>query len=74
MGRFDSESDIEEILRSKDRVFVLFYEDWCPFCQRFLPVFDKFARGKRHKCARVALNDEHSLYEKYSVDVVPTVH
>jgi hypothetical protein len=35
MSKIDVEYDLEEALRSKGRVFVLFYASWCPFSQRF---------------------------------------
>ena len=64
---------LEDILTSKDNVFVLFYASWCPFSQSFLPVFNNFSHDKNHNCARVVIDDKASLWEKYSVDIVPTV-
>lgn len=65
--------DLKDILQSKDRIFVLFYASWCPFSQRFLPVFEKFAQGKTRSRARVVTDDKAKLCEEYSVEVVPTV-
>ena len=73
MSRVDVEYGLEDILKSKEKIFVLFYASWCPFSQRFLPVFDKFAQDKTRKCARAVTDDKASLCEKYSVEVVPTV-
>ena len=73
MSKVDVEYGLENILRSKDNMFVLFYASWCPFSQRFLPVFDSFSQEKTRKCARIVIDDKASLCEKYSVDVVPTV-
>jgi len=73
MSRVDVEYGLEEILTSKDNTFVLFYASWCPFSQRFLPVFDSFSRDRTRKCMRIVIDDKASLCEKYSVDVVPTV-
>jgi thioredoxin 1 len=69
----DVEEDLDEELKRKDRVFVLFYASWCPFSARFLPIFDKYSREKTRKCLRVKIDDKASLMEKYSVEVVPTV-
>jgi thioredoxin 1 len=66
------EFEIEGILKRKPRVFVLFYASWCPFSQRFLPIFAKYAEGS-HECLRVVIDDKPSLCEKYSVDFVPSV-
>ncbi|HXX87807.1 MAG TPA: protein disulfide isomerase family protein [Candidatus Acidoferrum sp.] len=73
MSKVDVEYGIKEILTSKDDVFVLFYASWCPFSQRFLPVFENFSKDKTRKCARVVIDDKASLCEKYSVEIVPTV-
>lgn len=73
MSKIDVEYDLDEALKSKSRVFVLFYASWCPFSQRFLPIFDEYARDNPENCLRVKIDDKAKLCEKYSVDVVPTV-
>jgi thiol-disulfide isomerase/thioredoxin len=73
MSRIDVEYKLEDVLKSKDKAIVLFYASWCPFSQRFLPVFEKFSQDKTRPCMRVVTDDKASLCEKYSVDVVPTV-
>jgi thioredoxin-like negative regulator of GroEL len=73
MSKVDVEYSLENILTSKDHVFVLFYASWCPFSQSFLPVFNNFSQDKTHRCARVVIDDKVSLCEKYSIDIVPTV-
>ena len=69
----DVEYGPDDILKAKDRVFVLFYASWCPFSQRFLPTFEKYAQSKEQSCLRDKIDDKASLCEKYSVEVVPTV-
>jgi len=73
MSKINVEYNLEEILAYGGNVFVLFYATWCPFSQRFLPVFEKFAQDKTRKCASVIIDDKASLCEKYSVEIVPTV-
>jgi thioredoxin 1 len=73
MSKVDDENSLEGLLKSEERVFVLFYASWCPFCQRFLPIFEKFSQDKTRKCASVVTDDKEDLCEKYSVEVVPTV-
>jgi thioredoxin-like negative regulator of GroEL len=73
MSRIDIEYGLEDVLKSKDRAVVLFYASWCPFSQKFLPIFDKYSKGKEQSCLRVKIDDKASLCEKYSIDVVPTV-
>jgi thioredoxin-like negative regulator of GroEL len=69
----DVEYDLDGILKSKDMAVVLFYASWCPFSQRFLPIFEKYAKNETQTCLRVKTDDKASICEKYSVDVVPTV-
>jgi len=73
MSKIDVEYGLDEMLRSKDRAVVLFYASWCPFSQKFLPVFEKYSLDKAEKCLRIKTDDKASLCEKYSIDVVPTV-
>jgi thiol-disulfide isomerase/thioredoxin len=73
MSKINVDYDLDEVLRNKNRVFVLFYATYCPFSQRFLPIFEKYARNNPQSCLRVKTDDKAKLCEKYSVDVVPTV-
>jgi thioredoxin-like negative regulator of GroEL len=73
MSKIDVEYGLDDVLKSKDRVVVLFYASWCPFSQRFLPIFKKYAQSKTQTCLQVKTDDKASLCEKYSVEVVPTV-
>jgi thiol-disulfide isomerase/thioredoxin len=73
MSKIDVEYDLDEALKAKPRVFVLFYASWCPFSQKFLPIFEKYARENPENCLRIKTDDKAKLCEKYSVDVVPTV-
>jgi thiol-disulfide isomerase/thioredoxin len=72
-SRVNVEYGLGDILKSKEKVFVLFYGSWCLFSQRFLSIFEKFAKDKNRRCASIITDDKPSLCEKYSVEVVPTV-
>ena len=37
----DKTSDINEHLKNKDTVIILFHANWCGACQQFVPVWDK---------------------------------
>jgi thiol-disulfide isomerase/thioredoxin len=67
------EAELEKQLKTKDRVFVLFYESWCPFSQRFLPIFNKFAQNQTRECMRVVADYKTRLCDTFSVEVFPTV-
>jgi thiol-disulfide isomerase/thioredoxin len=69
----EHEEEIEKQLGSKDKTFVLFYESWCPFSQRFLPVFNKFAQNQKRECVKVVADYKLKLCDKYGVEVFPTV-
>jgi thiol-disulfide isomerase/thioredoxin len=73
MSNANPEYDPEEILNSKGKVFVLFYASWCHFSRSFLPVFGQFAQDKNRSCTLIETDNNESLCEKYSVDVLPTV-
>lgn len=66
-------NDIERLLKTKGRMFVLFYASWCPYSQRFLPVFKEYAKSHPKECLSIIVDDEPELCEKYSIDYYPTV-
>ena len=68
----DNEHDLDKILKTNDRVIALVYASWCPFCKRFLPVFQKYAQEEQQYFLCVQ-DDEERIGEKYSIDVFPTV-
>jgi thiol-disulfide isomerase/thioredoxin len=52
-----------------ERAFVLFYASWCPFSQKFLPIFEEFSKTK--ECIKIESDDD--ICGKYSIDYYPTV-
>jgi thiol-disulfide isomerase/thioredoxin len=67
-----SSSPVREI-ENKDKAFVLFYATWCPFSQRFLPVFEEYARDNPQECMSVIVDDRPDLCEEYAIEYYPTV-
>jgi thiol-disulfide isomerase/thioredoxin len=65
--------DIDWVLGSKEQAFVLFYASWCPFSQRFLPIFKEYADSNPDECLSVMIDYRSDLCEKYSVEYYPTV-
>jgi thioredoxin 1 len=65
--------ELEDTLRTKKRVFVLFYASWCPFCRDFLPIYDKYFEKQPETFLRVMIDDREELMDRYSVEIVPTV-
>jgi thiol-disulfide isomerase/thioredoxin len=65
--------DIDDVLKSKEKAFVLFYASWCPYSQRFLPIFEDYAKGNPNDCMSVIIDDKPDLCEKYEIEYYPTV-
>jgi len=63
--------ELEAALRGKDRIVALFYVSWCPFCVRFLPVFQRHIDETLDFL--IVQDDQERLLERYTVKVVPTV-
>lgn len=68
-----TEENLEKELQNKDKVFVLFYETWCPFSQRFLPIFSKFSKTETRECIEVIADYKLKLCDQFLVEVFPTV-
>lgn len=65
--------ELDEAVRSGDKLMVLFYATWCPFSRAFLKVF--LARAaKGDPCyARVVVDVGDPLVETYAIEIFPTV-
>ena len=72
MNEIRNESEFNRF-RTADRVLVLFYASWCPFSQRFLPVFEEYSRKNSDNCVFARIDDEPVLCDKYSIEFYPTV-
>jgi thioredoxin-like negative regulator of GroEL len=75
MIEVDNKQDLDAELRRISRVFALFYASWCPYCTRFVPVFEKRI-GKLEKSivVYVLLDDyDNPLWDDYCIDSVPTI-
>lgn len=56
-----------------EKAFVLFYATWCPFSQRFLPIFDEYSRGRPDEFLKVIVDDEPEECDEYGIEYYPTV-
>jgi thiol-disulfide isomerase/thioredoxin len=65
--------DSGDLWESKEKAFVLFYASWCPFSQRFLPIFEDYAKENPQECISIIIDDKPDLCEKYEIDYYPTV-
>jgi thiol-disulfide isomerase/thioredoxin len=65
-------ASLDEI-SNKDKAYVLFYATWCPFSQRFLPIFAEYSRTNPQECLSIAIDDKPQVCEEYSIEYYPTV-
>ena len=68
-----SAGELDEAVRSRDKLMVLFYASWCPFSSAFLKTYLAHA-SKGDPCyARIIVDSGDPLVEKYAIEVFPTV-
>lgn len=65
-------NDLIKALDESERVIALFYASWCPFCQRFLPVFLQQAE-QAGRTFLLVKDDQEAMAGPYSVKIYPTV-
>ena len=75
MIEVDNAEKLNAILEKTERVLVLFYATWCPYCVNFVPVFNKrivnFSIGN---VIHVLLDEyDNQLWDDYDIEAVPTV-
>lgn len=65
----------QEVLQSEQAVVVDFWAPWCNFCRRLSPVIDRIEEkyGKDVKIAKLNVDDNKELTQKYEVNSIPTL-
>ncbi|WP_186429845.1 co-chaperone YbbN [Clostridium sp. BSD9I1] len=65
----------EEVLNSNIPAIVKLYADWCPYCRKFAPVFDKVSAEYEGKVKFIAMDVDLSpeTPKEYKVNTIPTV-
>jgi thiol:disulfide interchange protein len=74
-------NQFDSLLSSGKSALVMFYADWCPFCQRFKPVFEYAITTKStsngyngYKFYESKVNDDDNpLWDRFSISAVPTL-
>jgi thiol-disulfide isomerase/thioredoxin len=67
------ENNFDTEIKQKPKCFVLFYASWCPYSQRFLPIFQKYAKTNPQECISVVIDDREDLCDEYAIEYYPTV-
>lgn len=69
--------DFNTVAKSGKPIFTLFYADWCHYCIRFMPVFEKIANkyGDEIEFAKVNVEDPKykKLVDEHKISGFPTV-
>jgi thiol-disulfide isomerase/thioredoxin len=73
MKKKDVDEDVEANWQKKDRAYVLFYASWCPFSQRFLPIFKEYEKTNPDECVEVMIDSKPNVCDKYEIEYYPTV-
>ena len=63
--------DLANAITGKGAILALVFATWCPFCQRFLPVFEKYAAGRDDFL--FVQDDEEIVVTEYDVESIPSV-
>jgi thiol-disulfide isomerase/thioredoxin len=72
-SKAEGKSTFHEEIKKRDRAFVLFYATWCPFSQRFLPVFEEYSKNNPKECLSVIVDEAPDVFEEYDIEYYPTV-
>ena len=60
-------------IEGREKAYVLFYATWCPFSQRFLPIFEEYSKSNPEECLSVIVDEELGVCEEYDIQYYPTV-
>lgn len=62
-----------KVFSNDTKTLILFYADWCPFCSNFKPTFEEINSDKIQKKAALVNEDENPLWERFDIQMVPTM-
>jgi thiol-disulfide isomerase/thioredoxin len=66
----------DKLLSEGKMNLVMFYADWCSFCQKFKRTFETFAstyNDNINLCASMINDDDNPLWNRFSINTVPTL-
>ena len=75
MIKVNSQKDLEAELAKTKSAIALFYSSWCPYCLRFVPVFnEQITTSKFESVIHVVIDDnDNPLWDVYNISAVPTI-
>ena len=64
-----------DVLRADKPVLVDFWAQWCPYCRRIAPAFDKV--GEQYAdtliSGKINYDEEPQLIKRFGIDTIPTL-
>ena len=64
-----------DVLHADKPVLVDFWAQWCPYCRRIAPAFDKV--GEQYAdtliAGKINYDEEPQLIERFGIDTIPTL-
>jgi thioredoxin 1 len=70
----DHEDFVPRVVESKGKYLVLFFADWCEYCARFRPLFEKYQGRIPHRLIGAKLNeDDNPLWDLFKIESIPTM-
>lgn len=65
----------QQVLEADKPVLVDFWAQWCVYCRRIAPAFDKIAQQQEDKLifAKINIDDVPEIAEEYGIDTIPTL-
>ena len=64
-----------DVLHADKPVLVDFWAQWCPYCRRIAPAFDKV--GEQYAdtliAGKINCDEEPQLVERFGIDTIPTL-
>lgn len=65
----------QQVLEADNPVLVDFWAQWCVYCRRIAPAFDKIAEQQEDKLifAKINIDDVPEIAEEYGIDTIPTL-
>ncbi|HEY7227405.1 MAG TPA: thioredoxin family protein [Nitrososphaeraceae archaeon] len=69
-------NQFDRLLSEGKKTLIMFYADWCPFCQRFKPSFESYTNSSIYDIdfyACMINDDDNPLWDRFSINTVPTL-
>lgn len=65
----------QQVLEADKPVLVDFWAQWCVYCRRIAPAFDKIAEQQEDKLifAKINIDEVPDIAEEYGIDTIPTL-